>query len=169
MKEPITPTWAATYTYDGAGRCTEFIQAADAETACTELMSRATPIYNPGAECKLVGAHRILFFEELSALPHRGVETAVDLTWDRRDKGGRFLIVERGSARDRDGRDYWTTVGRIVRSVDSAAAGEKLVQALDLDTRKRGYSALFDLVPRDAVKLAESGQPYGCNTGSYTA
>lgn len=162
------PTWSVTYKYDG-GACTEFIQAHDAETACKELMSRAKPTWNPGAECKLAGVHRILYFHELSVLPHRGLETAVDLTWDRRDKGGRYLVIERGTGYSPEGRDYWTTVGRIVRSVDSAAAGAKLVQGLALDTRKRGYSAQFDLVPRDAVKLAESGLPYGCMTRSYFA
>jgi hypothetical protein len=159
-----TPTWSVTYKYDG-GACTEFVQADDAETAGAELMSRATPTYNPGAECKLAAVHRVLFYEELAALPHRGLVTAFDLTWDRRDDGAPFLIVERGSRlHSKTQRDYWMTAGRIVRTAVSAAAGEKMVAALVREMRDHGLSGIFDVVPREAVTLAESGEPYGCYT-----
>lgn len=159
-----TPTWSVTYKYDG-GACTELVQADDAETAGAELMSRATPTWNSGAECKLAAVHRVLFFEELAALPHRGLVTAIDLTWARRDDGAPFLIVERGSRRHSETlRDYWTTAGRIVRTAASAAAGEKMVEVLVRESRNRGVSGIFDVVPREAVTLAESGEPYGCYT-----
>ena len=101
-------------------------------------------------------------YQETQERPHGGLVVAIDLTWDRRDTGGAWLIVERG------GRfvglpDMYTSTGRLV----ATAATEQRAEAIARQARRRLHaqgclSAIVDIVPRAAVAIRSASGPYGC-------
>ena len=150
--------WVVRYRYDG-GYGAEIVQADTADGATALVMARAKPTWNPVAECKHVSTERVLYAPDLS-LPHGGLERAVDLSWDRRDRGGEYLVIERGHAIDPQQRSYWLASGRIVASC-ATERGAKSV-ATRHARRTHGASAIYHVVPRAAVQIESSGAPYGC-------
>ena len=155
------------YSYDG-GSCTEMVEALDAETATREVMSRAKPKWNPGAECVHRGTQRILSYDELVGEPHGGIVTAVDIDWDRRDTGRAYLVLERGDTRI-GGRSYWLTGARIVATCATDQSARSYAERLRREASRRGVSGRYDVVPRAAVRLESSGAAYGCMSGERAA
>jgi hypothetical protein len=158
--------WHVCYDYEGgAGR--EIVTAPDERTATTTGMALATPRWaaDPSAPCRHVRTYRVLSWEEMAAAPHGGIETVVDLTWDRRDRGRTWLVVERGH-RTEDLHDYWTTTARLVGTAHARSTARRMATARG---RRGGSGARYDVVPRDAVQMMTSGAPYGCLAGDRTA
>lgn len=107
-------------------------------------------------------------YSEIAAMPRRGITEVVDLTWDRRDRGGEWLVVERGSVYDYSGAargDLYTRTGRLVAtSISRRGARIRAGKAAAL-LRRQGVYGLLDIVRRDEVAISTSGIAYGCLSG----
>ena len=102
------------------------------------------------------------------AAPLHGLTTVIDMTWDRRDRLGDWLVVERGNA-VRDGYTMWTCVGRLVATSVSMAGARNRAGKARAKHRRYGTSAQIDVVRRGEVSLRLSGAPYGCSAGEVAA
>lgn len=157
--------YEVSYRYDG-GRDSVVVDAMDAETATATVMATATARWNPGAAVHHVRTERLL------ADADRTVEAVVDMVWDRRDRGGRYLIVERGTkAVVLPGlpgpRTVWYTSARLVGTARTPRGAARV--ATIARRRLRRLSALIDIVERDSVQMCTSDVPYGCISGEGIA
>ena len=158
-------TFRVAYRYDG-GRGAVDVQAATKEEAITIGMPQARPQYasDPATPCVLSSCFRIMGTTEMLAERNHGLESAIDLTWDCRDKGHRFLVVERGHMFELPGLgDVWTTTGRLIGTTKTRAGGMRLASAARAKTR-----AQYDVVERHEITLSESAAAYGVNAGEVT-
>lgn len=101
-------------------------------------------------------------YREMMAHPTRGITRVVDLTWDRRDRGGRWLVVERGH-RVIDGHDEWPEAGRLLRTTDSARGARWVRTRAARRAATQALAGRYDVVLRSEVALTTSSVPYGCS------
>lgn len=107
-------------------------------------------------------------YSEMVAAPNHGLTRVVELTWDRRDRGGKWLVVERGHRVDRDG-DRWTSTGRLVATAPTLAGAKQCAGKASARLRRCGITPTIDIVPRDEVEIVLSAAPYGCTSGEVGA
>lgn len=164
------PRWRVLYRYDGGSGCV-VVYAPDRESAIAAGMAKAKALYasDPLTPCTLTSAYRIMLYSEMQALPNRGIERAIDLTWDRRDGGHRYLVIERGHSMHGH-YDCWTTTGRIIGSADTARGAARIAEA----ARRRMFkihrqSPQYDVVERDTIAISMESGAYGLNSGDITA
>jgi|SRR5579885_1858786 len=111
-------------------------------------------------------------YSEIAAMPHRGLTEVVDMTWDRRDRGGEWLIVERGQAYDYSGAhrgNLYTRTGKLVATSISERGARNRAGKAQRSLRRQGVSGLIDIVRRGEVTMRASGAPYGCLSGEGAA
>jgi hypothetical protein len=102
-------------------------------------------------------------YDQRRARPHDGLTTVVDLTWDRRDRGGDWLIVERGSAYDGTRGDLWTATGRLIGTSRTERSARIIASRAARDARRHGsLTTIVTVVRRSEVRMSESSAPYGC-------
>lgn len=156
------PTWLVSYDYDG-GSGSAVVHADTREEATRLGMAQATPKWQPGAQCRHTSTIRWMSFQDVQTAPLAGIATAADLSWDRRDTGHEWLVIERGSAHC-GGRDWWTDAGRIVGTASTLDAAQRMATAMR--RCKIGPSTtLYDVVSRSDVEVVVTDQPYGCFAG----
>ena len=116
--------------------------------------------------------HETIFhtYSEITKMPHAGLVEVIDLTWNRRDRGGKWLVVERGHTFDpaRSG-DLYSSTGKLVATSVSYRGAQIRAGKARAHHRRHGTSARIDVVPREAVTIRHSGAMYGCMSGEVSA
>lgn len=157
-------TWWVRYSYDG-GRGEQILEAPSAEEATAAAMAAARPRYAARADAECVHAGTSLLVPADRATGQE-IREVVDLSWDARDRGGLFLVVERGGLW-RDGLRWYTTAARLVGSATTSRGARWLLGR----SRRRlhGTDGRVDVVLRADVALRRSGEPYGCMSGEVAS
>ena len=98
------------------------------------------------------------------------LDEVVDLSWDKRDRGLPWMVVERGRGYNFSRmRDYYTPCGRLVATCATERGARNRAGKARASLCRQGLSGRIDIVHRDAVVLRGSSAPYGCMSGTGTS
>jgi hypothetical protein len=106
--------------------------------------------------------------EQVASRPHGGITDVIDLTRDRRDRGGNYLVVERGT-RFHDLTDWTTSTGRLVATRADRKRAARYASKLQERADRHVVGARYHVVERSSVRLREKSSDYGAYSGDVTA
>jgi hypothetical protein len=114
---------------------------------------------------EIMGSVRWLTIADVSALPNAGITDVIDLDTDARDRGGEYLIVERGTRLGTDLVTRLTATGRLVATRAEAKTARGLARKLQAKNDRDVIGGRFDVVPRSGVRLRATASDYGAYSG----
>lgn len=119
---------------------------------------------------------KILTLDDTKIFPHAGITTVVEFTWRKRDTGGDFIAVERGTTHSTEKLTRWNgddiqmcdvvyNTGALVGTSKTQAGAEAIIDKIN----KTLLGAWYHVVRREAVKIVTSSAPYGVNASERAA